>query len=157
MSTTLSAPPSAAQALGAGGMLSDKSLAYGVLRLAFGINIFGHGFIRVVTGTDKFALWMLKEMQGTFMPQAIVLPFAYVVAWGELLLGLALILGLFTRTALVLGGLLIAALTFGTTLRQDWGVAGLQVTYSLLYFVLLYFRENNNQLSVDALIGRSRG
>jgi len=157
MSTTLSAPQSAAQALHPSGLLSDKSLAYGVLRFAFGINIFGHGFIRVMTGTDKFVAWMLKEMQGTMLPEAIVRPFAYVVAWGELLLGLALILGLFTRSALVLGGLLIAALTFGTTLRQDWGIAGLQVTYSLLYFVLLYFRENNNQLSVDALLLAGKG
>jgi len=156
MSTTLSAPRSAAQALNPGGLFSDRSLAYAVLRFAFGINIFGHGFIRILSGIDKFVAWMLNEMKGTFMPDAIVRPFAYVVAWGELLLGLALILGLFTRPALVLGGMLIAALTFGTTLRQDWGIAGLQVTYSLLYFVLLYFRANNNQLSLDALLARSR-
>jgi thiosulfate dehydrogenase [quinone] large subunit len=156
MSTTLSDPHSRVQASEARSIFSDTSLAYGILRFAFGINIFGHGFIRVMTGTDKFVVWMLKEMQGTMMPEFMVRPFGYLVPWAETTLGLLLILGLFTRTSLVLGGLLIAALTFGTALRQDWGVAGLQVTYSLVYFVLLFLREKNNQWSLDAWLERSR-
>jgi len=154
MSTTLSAPHAEAQALNPSRIFSDASLAYGILRFAFGVNIFGHGFIRIVNGTSVFAAWMLKEMQGTMLPPAMVRPFGYVVPWAESLFGLLLILGLFTRASLVLGALLIAALTFGTTLRQDWGVAGLQVTYSLVYFVLLFLREKNNQLSLDAWLGR---
>jgi thiosulfate dehydrogenase (quinone) large subunit len=156
MSTILAGPKSETQMLEGSRAFSDASLAYGILRFAFGINIFGHGFIRIMTGTGKFAVWMLKEMQGTMMPDVIVRPFGYLVPWAETTLGLLLILGLFTRASLVLGALLIAALTFGTTLRQDWAIAGLQVTYSLLYFVLLYFRENNNQLSLDAWLGRSK-
>jgi len=154
MSTTLSAPTSGVQAFAPASLLSDASLAYGILRFAFGINIFGHGFIRIVNGTAAFAAWMLKEMQGTMMPVWMVTPFGYLVPWAETLLGLLLILGLFTRTSLVLGALLIGALTFGTTLRQDWGVAGLQVTYSLVYFVLLFLREKNNRLSLDAWLAR---
>lgn len=154
MSATLSAPKSEAQAFNPSRLFSDASLAHGILRLAFGINIFGHGFIRIVNGTSVFAVWMLKEMQGTMMPESIVRPFGYVVPWAETLFGLLLILGLFTRTSLILGGLFIAALTFGTTLRQDWGVAGLQVTYSLVYFVLLFLREKNNQWSLDAWLER---
>jgi thiosulfate dehydrogenase [quinone] large subunit len=156
MSTTLSAPKSEAQAFHPARIFSDASLAYGILRFAFGVNIFGHGFIRIVNGTGVFVVWMLKEMQGTMLPESMVRPFGYIVPWGETLFGLLLILGLFTRTSLVLGGLLIAALTFGTTLRQDWGVAGLQVTYSLVYFVLLFLRENNNQWSMDAWLERRR-
>jgi hypothetical protein len=43
----------------------------------------------------------------------MVLPFA------EFVLGDLITLGLFTRWALTLGGLLIAALIFGTALRSD--------------------------------------
>lgn len=156
MSTTLSTPKSDLVASQRTRLFTDASLAYGIFRFAFGINIFGHGFIRIMNGTSVFAAWMLKEMQGTMLPRAMVLPFGYVVPWGETILGLLLIVGLFTRTALVLGALLIAALTFGTTLRQDWTIAGLQLTYTLAYFFLLFFRENNNQWSLDEWFGGSR-
>lgn len=157
MSTTLSAPKSEATAPRHARLFSDASLAYGIFRFAFGINIFGHGFIRIMNGTSVFAAWMLKEMQGTMLPRAMVLPFGYMIPWAEFTLGLLLILGLFTRTALVLGALVIAALTFGTTLRQDWTIAGLQLTYTLAYFFLLFFRENNNQWSLDEWFREMRG
>src|ERR1700757_2061535 len=97
MSTTLSAPRSEAQAFHPSRLFSDASLAYGILRFAFGINIFGHGLIRIANGTGVFVTWMLKQMEGTMMPESMVRPFGYVVPWTEAILGLMLILGLFTR------------------------------------------------------------
>ena len=38
---------------------------------------------------------------------------------------------------LVAGSLLILALTFGTTLRQDWSTAGVQLIYAAIYAALL--------------------
>jgi thiosulfate dehydrogenase (quinone) large subunit len=52
------------------------------------------------------------------------------------------------------GGLLIFVLTFGTTLRQNWESAGLQLTYALVFSALLAFRECN-ALSVDGLLEKS--
>jgi hypothetical protein len=48
----------------------------------------------------------------------------------------------------VFGLLLIASLTFGAALRQDWDSAGLQLIYALVYAILLASREYN-LLSVD--------
>jgi hypothetical protein len=40
------------------------------------------------------------------------------------------------------------ALTFGSTLRQDWTAAGWQLLYAFAYATLLAFREYN-RYSVD--------
>ena len=59
-----------------------------------------------------------------------------------------------TRYALASGALLILALTFGTTLRQDWETAGLQLTYALVFCALLAFRHWD-ALSIDVLRNES--
>ncbi len=61
------------------------------------------------------------------------------------------LVGLRTRTALIGGSLLILILTFGSTLRQDWQSAGLQLIYASVYAALLASRQNNIY-SVDAVI-----
>ena len=40
-------------------------------------------------------------------------------------------LGLFTRWALTLGGLLITVLVFGTAMRSDWNTVGVQMIYAI--------------------------
>jgi hypothetical protein len=55
------------------------------------------------------------------------------------------------RIALVAGALLIVALTFGSTLHQDWDVAGLQLIYAAVYFALLALRQYN-LFSVDRAV-----
>jgi len=63
----------------------------------------------------------------------------------ETALGLLLLLGLFTRFALIAGALVMMALVFGTNLAQDWNVAGLQLIYCFLYYYLLAHRRDLNQ------------
>ena len=42
---------------------------------------------------------------------------------------------------MLLGSLVMVALTWGTVLKQDWPVAGLQLTQSIAVFLLLFFRD----------------
>ena len=65
------------------------------------------------------------------------------------------LLGAVTRVALVAGALLMAVLTLGSALHQDWDVAGLQLIYALVYFVLIGFRRYNG-FSVDGFFNRPR-
>ena len=55
---------------------SDASLAYALMRLTFGVNLFMRGIMRIYMGTGGFALGMLKQFEGTPMPAAIIQPFA---------------------------------------------------------------------------------
>jgi uncharacterized membrane protein YphA (DoxX/SURF4 family) len=74
--------------------------------------------------------------------------------WLEALIGLLILCGAFTGIALVAGALLIAVLTFGSTLHQDWDVTGLQLIYAAVYFILIAFRRYNT-LSLDRLFQRA--
>jgi thiosulfate dehydrogenase [quinone] large subunit len=136
--------------------ISEKSLAYGLLRLAFGINFAGHGFIRIYEGIGAFAATTAEHMARSPLPHASVVAFAYAIPVIEALLGLALIFGLWTRIALIGGALFMMALTVGVTSNQQWDVAGQQLVYSLVFFVLLFLVEYN-RLAVDSWIRRGTG
>ena len=126
----------------------DRAVAYGILRLAVGVNLFGHGFVRAVSGVGGFVDWMVQHMSGTIMPVWVVRPFAYFLAVEELVVGALLIVGWFTRPALIVGALVMVALTWGVVMKQDWPTAGLQLSYSIAFFLLLFFRKYN-AFSVD--------
>lgn len=73
----------------------------------------------------------------------------------EAILGVLITLGLLTRWALTLGGLLMAALVFGTALRSDWTTVGIQMVYAIVYYLLLA-NVADDQISIDALLRRRR-
>ncbi len=121
------APASAAELA----LASDARIAYAILRLTLGINIALHGITRIMNGTGGFAELLVKQFQATLLPRVLVEAFAHTLPWTETIIGLLVLAGLATRFALIAGGLLMALLTFGTTLRQDFGTAGLQLSYSI--------------------------
>lgn len=105
------------------------------------MNFFGHGFAWIFTGTHLagFAAGMVKSMAETSLPP--VLGTGYAVPCAELAVGVLLLAGLGVRFALSLAFLLMFALMFGITLKQDWSVAGQQLQYGLVPAVLLFGRE----------------
>ncbi len=133
----------------------DLSLAYVLLRITLGINVSLHGISRLMAGSALFASSLTKQFGGTILPHFAVQTFGYVLPWAEAIIGILLFFGIFTRVALVAGALLMAALTFGTCLLQDWNVAGLQLIYAVVYFILIA-GARYNALSVDSLLSRHR-
>jgi thiosulfate dehydrogenase [quinone] large subunit len=132
--------------------LTHKQTAYALLRIALGVNFFMHGSIRLYSGLGAFASSTAEHLAKSPLPHGFVLGFGYAIPFIEVLLGLGLILGLFTRLALTLGAVFIMALTVGVTSNQQWDVAGQQLVYSVVFFLLLFFHENN----AFALDGRHR-
>jgi thiosulfate dehydrogenase [quinone] large subunit len=135
--------------------ITAKELAYALLRTAFGVNFLGHGFFRILSGTGKFAATMAAGMTKSPLPHGFVMGFGCCIPWLETVLGLMLILGLGTRVALVAGAMFMWALTFGVTSNQQWDVAGQQLLYSLVFFVLM-FTVDYNRLAVDCLSKRKK-
>jgi thiosulfate dehydrogenase [quinone] large subunit len=121
--------------------LSDKSLAYALLRISLGVNFAGHGFIRLYNGLGAFANTTVEHMQKAPLPHVFILGFAYCIPVIEAALGIALLFGMATRIALAGGAIFMMALTAGVTANQQWDVAGQQLLYSLVFFVLLFLRE----------------
>jgi len=137
-------------------MLRDhKAVAYALMRLALGMNIFGHGLFRILSGVGNFADGMAQGMDKGPLPHALTLGFGYCIPWIELTIGSLLILGLFTRFALIAGALMMVALTFGTTSVQNWNGAGTQLTYSFIFFAMLWLVEANT-FSVDQVLSRRK-
>lgn len=125
-------------------------MAYVLLRLILGVNLLGHGAIRILHGTSAFAAGMVKQMAETPLPLALVSWFGHTTPWIELGLGLLLVAGLFTRWVLTAAMLFMTVLMFGITLRQDWPTAGLQLGYAMVIFVLMYLRESSDVPWLDA-------
>ena len=135
---------------------SDTSLAYAIFRLTFGVNLMLRGVDRVFfLGLDNFGNGMVKQFEMTWIGAGMIQPFAHTIPWIEIVMGACLIVGLFTRPALIVGGLLMANLTFGTMFLRNFDLAWLQLTYAIAFFLLLATHAWN-LLSLDAMLGRTR-
>ena len=131
----------------------DAALAYLLLRVTIGTNIFVHGLSRILAGPSHFADALVPAFQHAPLPSGAVRLFALALPFAESIVGLLVLVGIRTRVALVAGALLILTLTFGATLNQDWESAGLQLIYAAVYAALLAFRHHDT-FSVDALLNR---
>jgi thiosulfate dehydrogenase [quinone] large subunit len=122
---------------------ADQHHAYVLLRVLTGLNFFGHGFARIFTGShlSGFAQGMVKSMTSAPLPPSLVLASGYVIPCVELIVGVLLLLGLITRYTVILALLLMLVLMFGVTMKQDWNVAGQQLSYGLILAILLFARE----------------
>jgi thiosulfate dehydrogenase [quinone] large subunit len=130
----------------------DRQLAYAVFRLTLGINILVHGAGRIFgPGAEAFATTTAAEFSKTALPAGLVHAFLFVLPFAELVLGALTALGLFTRWALTLGGLMIATLVFGTAMRSDWNTVGVQMIYAITYYFLLVHRASD-RFSLDTLL-----
>ena len=134
---------------------SDAALGYLVLRLTIGMNILMHGSMRLLTGDGKFAATMSQPYQGTLLPVWFAHGFGMVLPWIEATIGFLVFTGLLTRVALTAGGILMMVLTFGVGIRQNWETAGLQLSYALV-FGLLLATVAFNRYSVDSWLRRGK-
>lgn len=134
---------------------SNERIAYALLRFVFGLNICFHGVSRLLSNHEAFLAYLTKSLApAVLIPKASIPVLAAVLPWVEALVGFLLLLGLFTRIALIAGFLVMILLMAGITLAQDWQTAGLQLIYCVVYFLLLAWRDRN-YFSLDTLLRRS--
>jgi thiosulfate dehydrogenase (quinone) large subunit len=85
----------------------------GFLKGAIAKSYLAEGFDPVKTPHPAVQNWYADLVQNVFLPNATL--FSYMVAFGELLIGIALIVGLFTRFAAFWGAFLNLAFLFAGT------------------------------------------
>jgi thiosulfate dehydrogenase [quinone] large subunit len=129
----------------------DRTLAYTLLRLFLGVNIAMHGISRLAFDPSKFHASIEAQFAHSALPHPLIAGFAVTLPWAEACLGFLLLAGLLTRVALAGGALLMVILTFGSSLVQDWQIAGTQLIYAIAYFLLL-FALHYNDWSLDAVL-----
>lgn len=131
---------------------SGRILGYTTLRLAIGMSMLIHGLGRF-PHTSAFTEATVKLFAGSPLPPFAVSAFAHVTPPIESVIGLLVFFGFATRLGLTIGGLWMVALIFGSTLIEKYDVVGIQLIYSLIFFLLLQHLEQNI-LSIDGLIRR---
>lgn len=133
-------------------IFSHKNVGYALLRLSIGMTMLIHGVARF-TKIPAFVTQMQKMFEGSLLPPVAVGAFARVTPFVEFAIGLSVLAGLATRWGLTAGGLWMVLLIFGSTLIEKYDIVGIQLIYSLIFFLLLFHAEHNT-LSLDALLRR---
>ncbi|GAB3512048.1 DoxX family protein [Emticicia fontis] len=130
----------------------NHSLTFVLLRLAVGMSMFGHGLVRIVK-LPKFSAWMVGQFEKSMLPEALVIPFSYVLPIIEFGIGVLLLIGLFTKQALIIGGITMILLIFGSSMIEEWGAIPSQMIHTFFFAVLLSYL-NYNSYSVDNALKR---
>ena len=137
-------------------MLQEKyTTAYALARLPIGFSFLGHGLVRIPK-LSVFAEGMAQSFTKTLLPESLVLGFAYVLPFVELLLGIAIILGIHMRKTTTVGVALICILIFGSSLQESWSSVATQMFYGL-YFSLLYLFADYNGYAILTPKGKKHG
>lgn len=150
-------------------MGSGSSKGVAVVRILTGIVFIAEGWAKVagafvrggfaesVRETASGRTWPFWStfLRGFVAPHAG--PFAWFFALAELALGLALFLGLLTRTAAAGGVLLMLILLLGQTnvagsSWDQWVTAGLTAKFALLLLCLLFLADAGSVWGVDATL-----
>jgi thiosulfate dehydrogenase [quinone] large subunit len=129
--------------------MNHREAAYALLRITLGVVFLFAGIGKLMGGVGNFVGGMNQHFAGK-LPAILVMPFSYTLPFAELLLGALILFGLFTRLGVVLTGLLLAALTFGTVMLGDLGTVAHNTQYALVNFVLLWL-VYLNRYSLDGL------
>src|SRR5260370_8468781 len=123
-------------------VLLDCRLAFAFLRFTLGMNILMHGAVRLPI-LSAFVAGLVKEFAKTPLPPFAVKAFAYSLPFEEGLVGLLVLVGLWTRNALLLAPLSMAALLFGPQRLTDWNTLAFQMPYVFISAACLPCRDSN--------------
>jgi thiosulfate dehydrogenase [quinone] large subunit len=127
--------------------MNNTKTAYFFLRVSMGINLLGHGLVRLVKLQD-FASGMMKGFETSWLPQPLVHLFGITLPFLELMIGLLLMVGFKTRIATIAGASLIILLLFGCSTVENWEAMGIQMIYAGLFYILIS-RIEDNYLALD--------
>ena len=127
-----------------------NTTVYFLLRLVIGASMFGHGLVRIPK-LQAFSSWMVGSFEKSLLPKFLVVPFSYSLPITELVIGLLLIIGLFTKPALVAASIVMVILVLGTALVENWEALPSQLIHAAFFALLLQFIVNNT-ISLDTII-----
>jgi thiosulfate dehydrogenase [quinone] large subunit len=133
--------------------LTNFELAFVLGRLLLGLNFLMHGLVRIPK-LAGFRAGIVKEFAAAPLPEALVSAYATALPFVEGGIGVLLVLGLWTRPALVAAMLVIMSLVFGSSLLEKWTLVGDQMVYGL-YIITLVLHVQRNRLCLDPRVPAS--
>lgn len=130
--------------------MPNMSVAFLLLRLGVGLSFFGHGLVRLPK-LHAFSQWMTDLFEPSLLPRFLVLPFSYILPVAEFIVGVLLLLGMFTRQSLVAGAAVMLFLVFGSCMVEEWSAIPSQLIH-ILFLAILLTQLTHNTYSVDQIL-----
>ncbi|WP_114750742.1 DoxX family protein [Pleomorphovibrio marinus] len=129
-----------------------EKIAYLIIRVGIGMSMFGHGLVRLPQ-LNSWKEGMMEDFEGSILPEFLVTPFFYILPFLEFLIGIAMLLGLFTRNAAIVGGFLMGVLIFGTCIAENYSSIPSQMIHMLLFVCVIQFLPANS-FAIDNIINK---
>lgn len=106
------------------------------LRLPIAASMFGHGLVRVPK-LEGFSQWMVKLMEPSAIPSALVKPFSYAVPFLELAIGIFILFNKTNKLALYAGLTLMTLFILGNSAIENWSAISIQLVHAIYMSGLL--------------------
>ncbi|QNK78944.1 MULTISPECIES: DoxX family protein [Winogradskyella] len=127
--------------------------SYLIIRLALGLSMFGHGLVRMPK-LQKFSEGLVASFENSMLPELLTVPFSYVLPIAELIFGLGVLLGLFTRISAIAIGIVLLSLVFGSTLVENWGAITAQFIH-IGFVAYIIHHVKDNSYAIDNVINKN--
>jgi thiosulfate dehydrogenase (quinone) large subunit len=131
----------------------NVTIAYLLLRLTLGVVFLFYGIGKLRMGLGVFNQRLVDRFEASLLSAWSVSAFAWVLPFVEVVVGALLVLGLFTRWALVAAGVLMAALAMGAVIEPNPPTVAYNLIYATIIFLLLIFVPADHW-SLDTLVRR---
>ena len=126
-----------------------------LMRLAVGMIFWTAGLQHLGTGIGEFVRNLLVQFAGTILPPFLIASFGYILPFLETIVGLLLLIGLFTRLAFIAAAILFLNLVWGPFLIAQTDVASQNAVFFLISILGLRWSEAQlNHYSLDYWLSR---
>lgn len=131
-----------------------EAIAALLIRLDLGLVMFFFGLGKFLTdgGVLKTIEGLAGQFKDTVLPSFVVTPFAAMIPFAEVVVGVLLVLGLMTRAVFAATGLLLVGLTAGMAILRQPDVVANNLIYMILVVAGLWFASKDNRYSLDRLL-----
>ena len=127
---------------------TNMQLGYFFMRVMLGGQLFFHGFMRFLTGLGAWVESTMALYEGTYLPEPFLNVTLHLIPLAELIIGALVLLGWFTRWAILASVSLFVVLLYGHTVRQNWSIVHVIMPYGIYLWALLVL-EPQNWLALD--------
>jgi len=118
--------------------MKDFKTIFFFLRLPVAISLAGHGLVRLPK-LQTFTEGMVKSMEKSAIPEALITPFGYVLPFLEAIIGIFLLIGFKPKLTIYSAIALMSILILGSSSIENWSAIEAQLLHSLYLFALLWF------------------
>lgn len=118
--------------------MKDFKIIFFFLRLPIAISLAGHGLVRLPK-LQTFTEGMVKSMEKSAIPEALITPFGYVLPFLEAIIGISLLIGFKPKLTIYSAFALMSILILGSSSIENWSAIEAQLLHSLYLFALLWF------------------